>query len=55
MTMPRTATSRNSAGSRRRARPAQNRRSQIVPEPAHSLTSREVMRKPERTKNESTP
>ena len=54
-TMPMTATSRKSAGKSRRARPAQNRRRRIVPLPPHSLTSSEVIKKPERTKNESTP
>ena len=44
MTTPTTATMRKSAGSRRRARPAQKRRSRIVPVPLHSFTSSDVMR-----------
>ena len=55
MTMPMTATSRNSAGSSRRARPAQKRRSRMVPVPPHSLTSSDVIRNPDSTKKESTP
>ena len=54
-TMPMTAMRRKSAGSRRRARPAQKRRSRIVPLLLHSFTSSDVIRKPERTKKESTP
>ncbi len=54
-TKPTTATMRKSAGSSRRARPAQKRLSLIVPVVPHSFTSRDVMRKPESTKNESTP
>jgi hypothetical protein len=53
--MPMTAMRRKSAGSRRRARPAQKRRSLIVPLLLHSPTRSEVIRKPERTKKESTP
>ncbi len=55
ITMPMTATKRNTAGSSRRARPAQKRRRRTVPVLAHSFTSSEVMRKPESTKKASTP
>ena len=44
-----------SAGSKRRARPAQKRLRRTVPLTPHSFTNRDVMRKPESTKNESTP
>ena len=44
-----------SAGNKRLARPAQKRLSLTVPLVPHSFTSSDVMRKPERTKNESTP
>ena len=54
-TMPMTAMRRNSAGSRRRARPAQKRHNRMVPLPLHSRTRSDVIRKPERTKKESTP
>ena len=50
-----TATSTNSAGRSRRARPAQKRRNRMVPVPPHSSTSCEVMRNPESTKKASTP
>ena len=54
-TMPMTAMRRKSAGSRRRARPAQKRRRRMVPLALHSRTRSDVIRKPERTKKESTP
>jgi len=54
-TMPMAAMRRNSAGSRRRARAAQKRRSRMVPLPLHSRTRSDVIRKPERTKKASTP
>jgi hypothetical protein len=51
-----TATSTtSSAGSSRRARRAQNARSRIRPVPARSASSSDVIRKPDSTKNASTP
>ncbi len=55
MTVPMTATNTKSAGRSRRARPDQKRRRRIVPVPSHSLTSNDVIRKPESTKKKSTP
>ncbi len=55
ITIPITTTNRNKAGSSRRARPAQKRRRRTVPVPPHSFTSSDVMRKPDNTKNASTP
>jgi hypothetical protein len=46
---------KKSAGSNRRARRAQNAPSRIVRVARHSETSSEVMRKPDKTKNVSTP
>jgi hypothetical protein len=54
-TMPMTAMRTNSAGSRRRARPAQKRRNRMVPLPLHCRTRSDVIRNPERTKKKSTP
>ena len=55
ITIPITMISKKSAGSSRRARPAQNRRSRMEPVPPHSFTNSDVMRKPESTKKASTP
>ena len=50
-----TTSTRHDAGSSRRARRAQNPGSDSVPVDASSLSSRRVIRKPDRTKNTSTP
>ena len=50
-----TASSRYTAGSRRLARRIQNWRSDTVPVPSRSSTISDVIRKPETTKNTSTP
>lgn len=53
--MPVTASTRNAAGSSRRMRRAQKRASETVPSRASSRTRMPVMRKPDSTKNTSTP